>query len=335
MSGHAGDVTSVAFSPDGKAIASGSLDHTIRFWEATSGKEVAVLRGHGGEVTSVAFSANGRRLASAGWDRVVKVWDMQTGQMLASMAGHGGVVTAVAFSPDSKRLASSSLDRGLKIWDPETGTEVATLKVQSSNDARVCRPVQPARDAAAQGTEPGRDDHQRTAGVADPSIVAPAAANSTSGGTPRGSTSVATPAESNRASRLGHRFKAGRHASFGAACAPLRRPAVPTCAISRVSVPNHRHPTTVDEDSFVDTWSSPPPMRLLEDILGPSVGPRPFGLPVATTPAFESGSHGSAGSTRPCRAVQIGYLSNGLRIQLLPSRRRLLRPHQRAFASAT
>ena len=131
LKGHAGRVHSVAYSPDGKRLISGSADKTVKVWDAQTGQEVRTLQGHTDSVSSVAFSPDGKRLASGSADKTVKVWDAQTGQEIRTLQGHTDSVSSVAFSPDGKRLVSASGNGMVKMWDAQTGQELLALQGHS------------------------------------------------------------------------------------------------------------------------------------------------------------------------------------------------------------
>jgi hypothetical protein len=122
--GHTHWVHSVSFSPDGKRLASASLDQTVKVWDAQTGKEVLTLKGHTLWVHSVSFSPDGKHMATAsgelGKPGEVKVWDGQTGQEVLTLEGHTEPVLGVVFSPDGKRLASASGDKTVKVWAAHT-----------------------------------------------------------------------------------------------------------------------------------------------------------------------------------------------------------------------
>jgi WD40 repeat protein len=117
FAGHTSSVFSLAFSRDGKWLASGGFDQTVRLWSVPDGTEQAVLDGHTGPVRSVAFSSDGRRLASASSDGTVRLWDVKTARPISALEGHDEAVCAVAFSPDGQLLASGSEDRTIRLWD--------------------------------------------------------------------------------------------------------------------------------------------------------------------------------------------------------------------------
>ncbi len=132
LEGHKDFIRDIVFSPDGKYLASASMDKTIRVWDMSTGKSLYTLEPQGlviylksGPVTNpiglpmttVAFSPDGKLLATGGADRVVRLWDSTTGKVLKELKGHRMSITAVAFSPDGKRLLSSSLDHTIRVWD--------------------------------------------------------------------------------------------------------------------------------------------------------------------------------------------------------------------------
>ncbi len=127
LEGHTKQVGSVAFSGDGKTLASGSYDKTIKLWDVATAKERSTLEGHSGGVQSVAYSPDSKTLASGG-DRTIKLWDAATGKLRATLNGHTGTILSVAYSPDGKTLASASGDKTIKLWDAATGQERATLE---------------------------------------------------------------------------------------------------------------------------------------------------------------------------------------------------------------
>jgi WD40 repeat protein len=125
LTGHTDWVLSVAFSPDGRLLASGSFDDTIKLWEVASGRLVRTLTGHTDWVRSVAFSPDGRLLASGSDDETIKLWEVASGSLVRSL-GHTAPVLSVAFSPDGRLLASGSY-KEIKLWDVATGSLVRTL----------------------------------------------------------------------------------------------------------------------------------------------------------------------------------------------------------------
>ncbi|KAG8721102.1 hypothetical protein FRC09_008462 [Ceratobasidium sp. 395] len=119
----AGAVLSVACSPDGTRIASGSSGHTVQIWDAYTGRMIGQpLRGHTGEVLCVAFSPDNERIVSGSRDNTIRIWDSSTGQTLGqALRGHTDDVNSVAYSPDGLCIVSGSSDWTVRIWDARTG----------------------------------------------------------------------------------------------------------------------------------------------------------------------------------------------------------------------
>ena len=126
-------LTSLAFTPGGDLIASGSVDNTIQLWDPNTQTLQATLRGHTGIVLSVVFSPDGSLLASGSVDDTVRLWDPNTQTLQATLQGHTGDVLNVAFSPDGLLLASGSADGTLRLWDPNTQTLQATLDAHTAS----------------------------------------------------------------------------------------------------------------------------------------------------------------------------------------------------------
>lgn len=124
--GHTGRVNAVAWSPDGKQIASCGQDGFVKLWDAGSGKEIASLVAHGGGAAALAFSERGELLATAGADGTIKLWDVASRKIVATFFGHLGTVRAVAIAPDVSSLASAGDDGTVRFWDVVSRRATAT-----------------------------------------------------------------------------------------------------------------------------------------------------------------------------------------------------------------
>ncbi|MCF2151378.1 hypothetical protein IQ276_034185 [Desmonostoc muscorum LEGE 12446] len=131
LEGH-DSINSISFSPDGKTLASGSADKTIKLWNVETGEEIRTIKTHYTSANSISFSPDGKTLASGGEDKTIKFWNVETGEEIRTLDGHNYDVNSVSFSPDGKTLASGSGDKTIKLWNVETGEEIHTL--QGNND---------------------------------------------------------------------------------------------------------------------------------------------------------------------------------------------------------
>ncbi|KAI9772339.1 MAG: hypothetical protein M1840_001088 [Geoglossum simile] len=124
-------VYNVAFSPDGRLVASTLLGGIVTLLHPSRGTIYHQLRGHTGRVYAITFSPDGKLLATASRDRTVRLWSSTTGAERQTLKGHSGPVKAVAFSSDGKLVASASLDKTVKLWDPTSGAVHQTLRGNS------------------------------------------------------------------------------------------------------------------------------------------------------------------------------------------------------------
>jgi WD40 repeat protein len=119
-------ITAVAFSPDGKRIASNGNEKNIKVWNAETGSEIMTLLGHDSAVYCVGYSPDGKWIASGSADKTMRIWDAGTGAETNVLRGHKGTIWSLGVSPDSRRVVSGGYGV-VKIWDIETGSELVTL----------------------------------------------------------------------------------------------------------------------------------------------------------------------------------------------------------------
>ncbi len=133
---HSRPITSVAISPDGQKIATGSVDTTARLWDAATGGPIGKPLRHVGHVDAVAFSPDGKSLITGSRDGSASLWDAATGRPIAKLSAHLDYVNAVTFSPDGKSVLTGSDDRTARLWDTATGQPIGKpLEHQGQVDA--------------------------------------------------------------------------------------------------------------------------------------------------------------------------------------------------------
>ena len=167
LAGHTSTVWGVAFSPDGRLLATVSTDTTARLWDPATGEHRRTLTGHDEPLSSVAFSPDGRLLATPSTDTTARLWNPGTGEHRRTLTGPAPV-TGVAFSPDGRLLATAGYDKTARLWDPGTGEHRRTLTghddwvrgVAFSPDGRLLATA--SDDMTARLWDPATGEHRRT-----------------------------------------------------------------------------------------------------------------------------------------------------------------------------
>ncbi|MDM8536712.1 hypothetical protein QUF70_08165 [Desulfobacterales bacterium HSG17] len=146
LEGHESPVSAIECSPDGKIIASGSYDNTIKLWNIEQGRELKTLSGHLGSIRSLSFSPDGRFLASGSYDNTIKLWSIKQGKDIKTLSGHTKSVESICFSPDGRTLASGSSDRTIRFWDTKKSGQIKGVIGRLDNGSAIVHSIRFSSD---------------------------------------------------------------------------------------------------------------------------------------------------------------------------------------------
>jgi WD40 repeat protein len=154
LSGHAARVWSVAFSPDGKLLASGSFDGTIVLWDVEAGTMVRALKHHATTYSRLAFSPDGQSVVAGGEDGTIHYWDVATGEAQPPRTGHTGLVRVVVFSPDGRLRASAGFEKKVRVCEAASGKLVRSFTTETVVTNLVFSPDNKTLAAVGFGPDP-------------------------------------------------------------------------------------------------------------------------------------------------------------------------------------
>ena len=123
---HSKAVRTLAWSPDGSRIASGSWNETVQVWDVKSGRLLFTYNSHSAGVSTLGWSPDGSRIASGSGDKTVQIWEVKSGRLLLTYSGHSAYVRTLGWSPDGSRIASGSEDGRVQVWDVSSGRLLLT-----------------------------------------------------------------------------------------------------------------------------------------------------------------------------------------------------------------
>jgi len=120
-------INAIAFSPDGKRIATASDEDTLKIWDITTGKELLSIAAKGQGIAAIAWHPNGKQIATGHWNKTIGIWNAENGKLIQTLTGHKENILALAYDADGSRIASGSGDDTLKLWNAETGKAIQTI----------------------------------------------------------------------------------------------------------------------------------------------------------------------------------------------------------------